>query len=51
LPDSVRTTLFSQIRQVLDGEIQDAAFAHLTPALRQAITAILMDTMPAILAN
>ena len=51
LPDPVRTTLFSQIRQVLDGEIQDAAFAHLTPALRQAITAILMDTMPAILAN
>lgn len=51
LPDPVRTTLFSQIRQVLAGEIQDAAFAHLTPELRQAITAILTDTMPAILAN
>lgn len=51
LPQTVKAHLFNDIRRVLSGELQDAAFAHLDSGKREAITSILRETKPEILAQ
>ncbi|MEO8682738.1 MAG: hypothetical protein ABI665_27060 [Vicinamibacterales bacterium] len=48
LPDEVKAALFRKLDQVLKGEDTSAKFAHLTPAIRQAIVEILRDTKPGV---
>jgi hypothetical protein len=51
LPQPVKAHLYNDIRRVLLGELQDAAFAHLDSGMREAITSILRETKPEILAQ
>lgn len=45
LPDAPRNLVMGKIDRVLAGEITDAKYAHLTPAIRVAIREILSDTL------
>lgn len=47
LPPVVTQYVYRRLREVLSGEDQDRAFAHLTAEDRQAILEILRDTKPA----
>jgi hypothetical protein len=44
LPDAPRNLVTGKIDRVLSGEIKDAKYAHLTPAIRTAIREILNET-------
>ena len=46
LPVAARDRVYERLWAVLDGEDRSAAFSHLTPMDRSAITAILLDTKP-----
>src|SRR5260221_13845498 len=46
LPGDVKDAAFRRLREVLSGRDRDPKFAHLTPAVRQAIVEILRDTKP-----
>src|SRR5262249_15986950 len=46
LPADVRDAASARLRAVLAGEDRDPKYAHLTPAVRQAIAEILGDTKP-----
>jgi len=48
LPSPVKTRLYSEIRQVLDGEYADPLFANLDKSLLSDITGILQATKPEI---
>ena len=45
LPDAPKNLVMGKINRVLSGEIKDAKYAHLTPALRTAIREILQSTV------
>ncbi len=47
LPPEVKAATLTRLRQVLEGEDTSPKYAHLTPAIRQAIVEILKDTMGA----
>ncbi len=51
LPAPVLGHLFQRLGKILSGEDADPDFAHLTPADRQAIYEILVDTKPDLLAH
>ena len=46
LPPQVKDLVMGKITRVLAGEESDRKFAHLTPAVRQAIVEILKATLP-----
>jgi hypothetical protein len=46
LPGDVKDAAYRRLREVLSGRDRDPKFAHLTPAVRQAIVEILRDTKP-----
>jgi hypothetical protein len=48
LPADVKDLTYRRLRAVLSGAETDQRYAHLTPAVRQAIVEILRDTKPAI---
>lgn len=47
LPAAPKTLVMGKIERVLSGELKDAKYAHLTPALRTAIREILSETLAA----
>lgn len=47
LPDAPKNLVMGKIDRVLSGEIKDAKYAHLTPAIRTAIREILSETLVA----
>jgi len=51
LPPVMKERVYQRMREVLGGQDQSAAFAHLTAADRTAIAEILNDTKPEILAS
>ncbi|WP_442512087.1 hypothetical protein SH528x_001198 [Novipirellula sp. SH528] len=46
LPEQVRSTIIDQLTAILENKVDEPEFAHLTPAMRSEILAILRQTKP-----
>jgi hypothetical protein len=49
MPEALKTFVLRRFREVLSGEDQSPAFAHLSPADREQIRSILRETKPSVL--